>query len=546
MLTQAATTEVSPTHSSPVHNAAKLLRFFLRIDRIWLPIWIIGVLILNIAFAPYIVDMAPNQSDLLGYAQTMQNPAMIAICGPFYSGTYTYGILFVQMMTVWCVMLSAVMNFFLVLRHTRKDEEEGRTEVLRSLPVGRVSGLFSTMVLMLGTNILIGVISGAGLAAMGLESFTVQGCWILGAIFGVTGILFGGVALFFSQLCSTGQGVTGACFATLGALYLARAVGDVQGNILSNISPLGIMFKTQPFVENNWWPMAVILAEAIVIIAIALLLASRRDLGSGLLPQRKGRAHAGAALSNAAGLALRLVRPTLIAWLITLFILGLAYGSVFGDFETFMADNAMLQAIIAADTGAGASMLNDFLAFIIAVMSCIAVIPVITIVLKIRSEEKRGRIEQLYTSAVSRSGNLLAYLAISFAISLLAQLLQCYALWLATSMVMQTPFELETLIIAGLVYLPAFWLFIGLGAALIGLAPKLTPLLWVYFGYAFFVLYLGRLLNLPQILTDLSVFSAIPLYPTNNITAAPLIIITIISLALVAVGTLAYRRRDLQ
>ena len=171
---------------------------------------------------------------------------------------------------------------------------------------------------------------------------------MLGTIFCSAGLLFAAVAMLFSQLCSTSRGAMGGSFLTLGVLYMLAAVGNVQGGALSFISPLGIVFKSLPFAGNLVYPVFIILAETLAIAAIAVWLNAVRDLGAGLLPQRKGRAHAKVSLSSPFGFALRLTKNMAAAWIVIMFVLGLMYGSIFGDFESFISKSEMIQKIIAA------------------------------------------------------------------------------------------------------------------------------------------------------------------------------------------------------
>ena len=55
-----------------------------------------------------------------------------------------------------------------------------------------------------------------------------------------------------------------------------------------------------------------------------------------MLPSFPGHAKAGWLLKSLIGMQFRLQRTGIIAWGIGMFVLGLAYGSVFGDLDTFL------------------------------------------------------------------------------------------------------------------------------------------------------------------------------------------------------------------
>ena len=77
-----------------------------------------------------------------------------------------FGTLFSQNMILFTAITIGVMNMFLVVRNTRRDEDYGRTEVVRSLPVGRLSNLLATFNVCIIINIAFSLIIGFGLFAL--------------------------------------------------------------------------------------------------------------------------------------------------------------------------------------------------------------------------------------------------------------------------------------------------------------------------------------------------------------------------------------------
>ena len=525
-------------------NTGTLFRFALRRDRVFLPLWIIGIAAITVLCAPLFTQIAQTTEELTVFAETMKNPAMIALCGPLYAEPYTYGVMYTQMMTVWVLILAGVMNIFLVSRHTRRDEEDGKIEVLRSLPVGRSAILSSTMAVAVLANLAVGLFSALGLASLGIESMTVSGCLLLGAIICTEGLLFAAVAMLFSQLCSTSRGAVGGSFLTLGVMYLLAASGNISGGALSYISPMAIVFKALPFAGNRVYPIFVILAEALIVAVIAVRLNSTRDLGAGLLPQRKGHAHAKASLSSPFGLAFRLTKNSVITWVVVMFVLGMAYGSIFGDFESFLGSNEMIKAIVSA--GAGGDMALSFMSYLTLIMANVAAIPVINCVLKLRSEEKKNRLDGIYSKAVSKRKYFASYIGIGACLSVLLQLALSFGLWVAASAVMAEPFALSDVLVSGIVKLPGIWLLAGIAVLLTGILPKLTSLVWAYFGLSFFAVYLGRLADLPSAFVKITAFGALPNYPVDEFQALPFIAVTIVAGVLAVAGAVAYARREVR
>ena len=105
--------------------------------------------------------------------------------------------------------------------------------------------------------------------------------------------------------------------------------------------------------------------------------------------------------------------------------------------------------------------------------------------------------------------------------------------------------KLGTVVASAAVQLPAVWLLSAVTVALFGLAPRFTPVAWgVLVG--FIALYLvGSLAGFPQWLLDLEPFAHIPRVG-SDFTAVPLLWLLAIDAVLIALGAMAFRRRDLR
>lgn len=526
-------------------NTLKLVRFILRRDRISLPIWLISIIGFT-AIMPVLFDsMYQSHEERQAMATTMDNPAITVMLGPGYGlDNYTIGAMTAHYMLLWMAAVVAIMNIFFVSRHTRADEESGRLELVRSLPVGRLSKLSATLIVAVKFNFIIGILSGLGLYATGVESIDLQGSLLFGAVLAVTGILFATVTALFAQLASTSRGTLAYSFVFLIVAYIVRGIGDVSNETLARISPLGLILRTETYVNNYWWPIWIILIEAVVVGFLAFYLNSIRDLGSGFIPTRPGRKTASIFLHGSLGLSWRLVRNMLIAWIAGVFLIAVAYGSIFGDIEGYLSSNQLLQA--AFDNSSGDSLTEQFIPFLMVIMTMISAIPVISATLKVRSEEKHEYMEHLLVRAVSRYRIMANYLLIAFITSVTVCFLTAVGFWSASSSVLDNPIAFATFLKASMVYLPALWIMMGVGAFLVGFFPSLTSLAWVYLGYCFFASYFGQLIDLPEWMGKLTPFGYIPRLPLEDMDWSNVITLTIVAIVLVVGGLIGYRRRDIQ
>jgi ABC-2 type transport system permease protein len=191
-------------------------------------------------------------------------------------------------------------------------------------------------------------------------------------------------------------------------------------------------------------------------------------------------------------------------------------------------------------------MAASFMTYVTLVMALIAAIPVINCTLKLRSEERKHRLDSVYALAVSKAGMFATYIVISLCLSLLLQLAQSFGLWLMANTVMAEPFALWDVLAAGLGLLPGMWLFTGIGVLLTGLLPRLTAIVWAYFGLSFFAVYIGRMMDLPAFVAKLSAFGALPSYPVDAFAVAPFMAVTAVAMVLIGIGLVAYARREVR
>lgn len=469
---------------------------------------------------------------------------MTAMVGQGYGlDNYTPGAMMAHQMLLFTAIAVGIMSILLVARHTRADEEDGRIEMIRSLPAGRLSHLSATMFVLFGTHVLLALLIGFGLYALRIESIDLEGSLLYGAALGATGIFFTVITALFAQLAENSRGTIGLSFAVLGAAYLIRAIGDVSNETLSWFSPLGWVLGTEVYVNNVWWPILLTIGVSFVLVMFALYLNAIRDLEAGFLPSKPGRKQASAFLQGPVGLALRLQRTGLIAWAIGLFMIGASYGSVLGDLESFFEDNEMMQGLLTP--AAGFSLTEQFITMLMSIMAMICTIPALMAMLKLTGEEKKNRTEHLLGRAVSRTRLMGSYFIIAIPVGFIMLSLAAIGLWSAGTAVMDDGIAFDTLYRAAMVYLPAVWIMIGIAALFMGMAPKLTGLTWIYLAYSFVVVYLGGLLQFPDWMGNLSPFGHIPQIPVEDMDFMKVSILTIIAMVIMVVGFVGYNKRDI-
>lgn len=529
---------------SMTKHTGSLAKFMLRRDRIRIPLWLIGLTFFTFIVPLAFDQMYESQHERSALAETMNNPAMIAMVGHGNLDNYTTGAMTAHNMLLMTAVVVGLMNILLVIRHTRADEEDGRLELLRSLPVGRLANLNAALAVLIGTNILLALIIGFGLYALNIESMDLEGSLLYGAALGGAGLVFAGAAAVFAQLSENSRSATGYSIAVLLIAYLMRAVGDVSNDALSLLSPLGWVTRTEAYSNNVWQPVLLLLIISIVLFILANYFNAIRDLGAGFIPAKPGKRNASPLLQNPLGLAFRLQRTGMIAWGIGMFVLGISYGSVMGDLESFFEGNEMLEQMLIGVEGY--SLTEQFIPMLMLVMSILATVPPVMAMMKLISEEKKHRVEHLLARTVSRTKLIGSYVLLAVINGFVMISLAAIGLWSAADAVMEEGFSFSAIYGAALAYYPAMLVMIGGAVFLIGCLPKLTGVIWFYIAYSFIVLYLGGLFQFPEWVGKLSPFGYIPQLPIESLEPLPVFFLLMIALFLSAFGFKGYRMRDIE
>ncbi|MDR2749528.1 MAG: hypothetical protein LBC41_02605 [Clostridiales bacterium] len=524
-------------------NFPGFLRFLVRRERVTSVIWLAAMSISAVVIASLFPGILPTEEAMQGMALTLNSPAMVAMMGPVYGlDALNPAIVMAEECLIWFGIASIIMNVFFINRHTRVDEELGRDEMLAALPTGRMTGATAAITGALALNLAISLLTFLLLSIFGIEGVTLSGSFVYAFSIGMTGFVFAAATLLFAQLFSTARGVTGAAFAFMGLSYIIRAYGDMSNSSVSLISPMGLGLKVEAFYSDRVWPIIILFIEGLVISAIALAICSVRDVGAGIIPAGKGKSHASRFLKSPLGLAWRLTRGGTIGWAIGMVAIGLSYGSVIGELETFVQGNDTIRMMLEGRGGAS-SLAEGYLAMLAAIMSLIAAIPLVLTVNRLHGEEKRGRMEQISALSIPRDRLLVAFTILAVIQAFAMPVLYVLGLYAAVGNTGILPFGM--IMQASLAYIPALLLMVGLAVVLSGYAPKFISLIWAVFAFSFFTFYFGRLTELPEWVSHISPFDNIPQIPVEEFSAVPLVILCVIAAATFVAGFAGYKKRDL-
>ena len=523
----------------------------LRRDRVKLPAWIVGLGIFVAATTAMFNQSLAAQADLVRETQLVATNAGMRMIG-FTAGPSVGGYMLHREFVTLSV-LAALMSALAVVRHTRQNEELGRAEVLGATVVGRSAPLAAAVVVAVLANLLLALTLGLGIWVTGQAA---AGSFLAGASVAGVGLVFVGVAAVASQLASTTRGAVGTSAALLGLAFLVSGVGNMIGSVDAAglrvtsawpvwLSPMGWGQQTRPFEPDaRWWPLALCLGLMGVVLVLALVLVGHRDLGRGMLPERRGHPHAAATLLSPAGLVWRQQRGVLAGWAAGM----LAFGLIFGSLTEQIKDIKGPAADFYTEMSGADEVVEGFRASMLGMAGMFIAIYAVQVLLRLRSEEASGTAESVLAAAVPRSHLVLAHVLNAVVGSLLLVELFAVSMALATGAVTgDATSQVSELAPAALVQLPAILALAMAVVTLIGLLPRAAVALSWLLLVATFVIgpMFGPGLGLPRWVQDLSPFTHVPMLPAAELTPAPLAVLSLVAVTLAVAGTVALRRRDL-
>ncbi|HET7399818.1 MAG TPA: polyketide antibiotic transporter [Intrasporangium sp.] len=521
-----------------------LVRLAARRDRVSVLASIVALAVLVAGSARATFDLYPDAGAALAdLSDVLTNPALLAIYGPLSDPRSLDALATFKTVLLGAVLL-CILAYAVVRRHTRTEEEEGRLELLGAGVVGRRAPLAAAVLLGTAAVLLTALVTAVAAVRVGLDP---RGSVALGVSWVLVGLTWVGVAAVAAQLTSTSRGAAGFALGALGLAYLVRAVGDTapEGSALGLLvwlSPLGWGEQVAPYGANRLWLAALGVALYAALVLLAFRLLERRDLGSGILGSRAGPARGD--LGTSADLARRLARGTVIGWVVGFAIAGVVVGSLAASVESF-AQSPQMVDLLRRMGGIGGALVDTYFATELGFTAVVAAALGVTLAVRLRSEEVGSRAEVVLASGATRVRWAAGHVLVAAAGTVLVMAVLGVAMGVVRGVqVGDVPRTVGTLLAAALLQLPAIWVCIGVVTALFGLAPRWTALAWAVLLLFFALGELGSLLGIPEAVRNASPFVHVPRLG-QPVEALPLVVLALVAGLLVAVGLLAFRRRDL-
>lgn len=531
-----------------------LLALRLRRDRVQLLLWILGAAALAVASAAGVDRSFETEADRRALlAAALANPVILLFRG-LPSGSDP-GAFLAFLVLPFLALMAALMSAFLVVRHTRADEESGRAELVAATRAGRLAPLVAALVHGVLANVVFGAVVAASLTATGLD---VAGSALVGLAAAATGVVFVGVAAVAAQLARTARTASSISVWAILLTYLLCGIGNAAGTPsadlqrmesgwLAWVSPFGWAENVRPYDADDPVPLLLALALALVTVAAAVGVGRMRDLGEGILPERKGRAEATRRLAGPTSLAWRLSRGAVLGWAVGALLSGLLSTRLASVISGIADTIPSLESVVRALAAQG-SLAQSVVTVFFTLVGILAAAAGVQTVLRARQEEARGTAEAVRSGAIGRARWLSSWLVVAaLAIIIVAAAAVAGA---AVGLITQTDADgtlLRDAAVTAAGQAVAAAVVTILAAAVFVLLPRAAIVSgWGVLALATVVGLFGPIVGLPDQVVDASPFAAAPTLSGDKVDGRGIVWLAVALAVGLAIVFTAVRRRELR
>jgi len=368
------------------------------------------------------------------------------------------------------MILGAVWALLTSTRLLRGEEDAGRWELLLSGQTTR-RGAATQALAGLGAGVLtLWAITALVTVVTGLSSKVdiAPGPAIYFALALVSSaIMFMAVGVLTSQLAATRRQAASYAAVFLGVSYAIRLTADAGIGLhwLIWASPLGWVEQLQPLTAPQPLALLPIIVFSAGVALVGVHLAGVRDLGASTVPDRaRGHPHL-RLLFGPLGLAIRLIRTTVIGWWVAIAVTALLTGLVAKAAGGTISGSSVQQ--IFSRLGASGAGTDAFLGVSFLILAVLIAFVAAGQMTAARAEESEGRLDHILVRPISRSSWLGGRLLVATAVLAASGAVAGAFTWVGTA-TQHSDVSLTTLLGAGLNIVPPADCVLGIGALTIG------------------------------------------------------------------------------
>jgi ABC-2 type transport system permease protein len=365
------------------------------------------------------------------------------------------------------------------------------------------------------------------------------------AVAGGGALMFLVIGALCAQLSTSRRQAISFASAVLGVSYAIRMVADSGSGLswLRWITPLGWIEEMRPLTSPRLWVLAPVAALVAVLGAGTILLAGRRDVGAGTLPDRSTLSSVRRLPTSPWGLAVYLSRGTLLAWGGSIVAYGLLLGSIAKSGGKMITASSSLRNDFAR---LGISGAEAYLSVAYLLMAVVLSFVAVGQVNAARKEESGGLLENLLVRPFSRVSWLTQRIALATAVLALGGVLAGLSTWVGAARE-HADVPLSSMFDAGLnVAVPALLIF-GVGVLALAVVPRMVSVV-TYAVLVWFLLVeiLGSVVTANHWILDLSGYHQMAAAPAVAVNWSANAVMIALAVGAAGLGVLRFNRRDVK
>ncbi|HTD49516.1 MAG TPA: hypothetical protein VK771_02885 [Acidimicrobiia bacterium] len=478
---------------------------------------------------------------------TAGDTALAVLFGPI-SAVDTVGGYTVYKCFVFLTTIGAIWAVLAATRLLRGEEDAGRWQLLLT---GQTRASRATAATLSAMGVAIAVVF-CGTTSITLLAgrhanvgFGVGETVVYALSIAIAPAVFGAVGALTSQFGATRRTATGVGIGAIGAAFIVRMLADSSQHAhwLLWATPFGWTQLMRPFTHDDLWPLLPAALTVAVMSGAAIVLASRRDAGQGLLASRDVSPQRTFGFGSPLQLAVRLELPVLSAWCAgaaaAAFALGLVVKITTGNVPRSVTSTLGKFGV------KGAFAEQYFGVAFLLVATVVALLPASQIGAA-SDEETSGRLLHLLAQPVHRRRLFAGRLVLTGTAIALAGLLAGLGAWVGAA-TQGVDLHVISMVDAGLNVIPTALVTLGIGAVVLSVTPRRAAssvygvVLWSLFADLF-----GSIVGGVRWLDRLSLFHYMALAPAQHADPRTVALTVVAAVVLCVIATIGFGHRNVQ
>ena len=300
-------------------------------------------------------------------------------------------------------LIAGAWGLLAATRMLRGEEDSGRWATILTAPITRVRATTASLAA-IGTaaSLLFALTAVPLLAYAAAGTLPVAGSLWLALTCTIVAVVFAAVGAVTSQIAPSRREAAALAAAIYGLAFVLRVVADASSaGWVRWLTPFGWIEEVHAMTGDRPVALLPLVGFTVLVTALALALAARRDEGASLLRHSDARAPRRALLTSPLAFGFRQSGGGFVAWAVGLAATGVMFGALADAVAELARKSDSIQQHVEATTRARVDLTNaeGYLALIFALLAVVLALYAATHATAAREEESTGRLDTVLSHA---------------------------------------------------------------------------------------------------------------------------------------------------